>query len=241
KQEQRISALMGDRPAKLNAEQLASIKSRVDDYVSLNERTAGQESLLTIFGRARPYLPTIGRSFSERKVPVIIGVYLPMIESGYRACIESELGSKGLYQFLPQTAALYGVTRDEMCDAEKMTPAAAHYIADRMAELGDDSQSLTLVVLSSTTGAGWVRETLRSLREDGNYERNFWTLFANRDKLGPMFQGASDYVPRFFAAAIIGENPEAFALPSPPLSEMATPSASQRRSQVPWAVVVAEV
>jgi len=52
-------------------------------------------------------------------------------------CFENKFGARGLFQFLPQTAESYGVKRAEMCDAEKMTPAAAHYIADRMAELGE--------------------------------------------------------------------------------------------------------
>jgi hypothetical protein len=124
---------------------------------------------------------------------------------------------------LPQTAEQYGVARADMCDVNKMAPAAAHYIADRMAELGDDSQSMTLVLLSFNRGAEAVRDALRQLREsDRNYERNFWTLFANRDKLDETFRSESaNYVPGFFAVAIIGENPETFELGTPPLSSPA--------------------
>jgi serine/threonine protein kinase len=222
-QEQRVSTLMGDRPAKLNGDALQAIKKDVDRYVQrVSVTSKKQETIAVVFGRAQPYLPTIGRSFRERKVPVIIGVYLPMVESEYQACFESEAGGKGLFQFLPGTAAQYGVSLEEMCDAEKMTPAAAHYIADRMAELGDDSQSLTLVLLSYTTGPEWVRSTMRDLRERGNYERNFWTIFERRRLLDKQFQdGSAYYVPSFFAAAIIGENPEAFGLSMPPLSSLA--------------------
>ncbi|HYJ85278.1 MAG TPA: transglycosylase SLT domain-containing protein [Pyrinomonadaceae bacterium] len=125
-------------------------------------------------------------------------------------------------KFLPGTARQYGVAREEMCDVEKMTPAAAHYIADRMAELGEDSQSLTLVLLSYNRGPEGVRDALRELRDTDNYQRNFWTLFAHRDKLDEQFRKESaGYVPAFFAAAIIGENPRAFDLPTPPLSTLA--------------------
>ena len=222
-QEQRVSTLMGDRPAKLNTEALQVIKTIVDRYVEPASVTSNRrETLAALFGRTQPYLPTIGRSFRERKVPVIIGVYLPMVESSYRTCYENANGAKGLFQFMPSTAAQYGVSRDEMCDAEKMTPAAAHYIADRMAELGDDAQSLTLVLLSYNTGPEWVRSTLRDLRERGNYERNFWTMFEQRRLLDKKFQEEpAFYVPSFFAVAIIGENPEAFGLSMPPLSRLA--------------------
>jgi hypothetical protein len=223
-QEQRISTLMGDRRVKLNDDALLAIKKRVDRYAARTNHaseTSGAESLEIAYGRAKSYVPTIARSFTARKIPVIIGIYLPMIESEYRPCYENSFGAKGLFQFMPQTAEHYGVSRGEMCDVEKMTPAAAHYIADRMAELGDDSQSLTLVLLSYNTGPEWVRDSLRQLRESGHYERNFWSLFDNRNSLDYSFQHESAwYVPSFFAAAIVGENPEAFDLPLPPLSTL---------------------
>ncbi len=219
-QEQRISAMMGDRPAKLNEEALRAIKAKVD-YVASPSSAPGDEALSVRYERAAPYVPLIARSFTARKVPVIVGIYLPMIESAYRPCYESSLGAKGLFQFLPGTAKAYGVSHDEMCDVAKMTPAAAAYIADHMAELGDDAESMTLVLLSYNRGATWVRGTLRELRDTDDYERNFWTLFAHRDKLDHSFRTESaGYVPSFFAAAIIGENPESFGLQMPPLSTL---------------------
>jgi hypothetical protein len=131
---------------------------------------------------------------------------------------------------LPQTAENYGLARADMCDVEKVAPAAAHYIADRMAELGDDSQSMTLVLLSYNSGTDPVLEALRRLREtDTKYERNFWTLYANRDKLDDGFRNESAYyVPSFFAAAIIGENPKNFDLQIPALSSLVQASYIQK-------------
>jgi serine/threonine protein kinase len=225
-QEQRISNMMGDRSVKLNDEALRVIKVRVDRYATRQNTAAlkpGEESLSSTYARAPEYIPVIARAFTARKIPTVVGVYLPMIESAYQPCYENEIGAKGLFQFLPSTAEHYGVSRAEMCDVQKMAPAAAHFIADRMAELGDDAQSMTLVLLSYNRGEDSVRESLRRLREtDANYERNFWTLFANRDKLDEGFQRESAwYVPEFFAAAIVGENPDAFGLQMPALSSFA--------------------
>jgi len=178
-QEQRISAMMGDRPVKLSDEAVRVIKSHVDYRVA---RRAGatppnSDSLAAPYQRATPYIPVIARAFAARRIPVVVGIYLAMFESAYQPCPENEWGAKGMFQFLPQTAENYGVARADMCDVNKMAPAAAHYIADRMAELGDDSQSMTLVLLSYNRGAEGVRDALRQLREtDQNYERNFWTL-----------------------------------------------------------------
>lgn len=224
-QEQRISAMMGERPMKLNDDAVRVIKSHVDFYVARQPGATSPngEGLSVRYQRAKPYIPVIARAFEARRIPVVVGIYLAMLESAYRPCAENEWGAKGLFQFLPQTAEQYGVARADMCDVNKMAPAAAHYIADRMAELGDDAQSMTLVLLSYNRGAEGVREALRQLREsDQNYERNFWTLFANRAKLDESFRKESaNYVPGFFAVAIIGENPEVFELGTPPLSSLA--------------------
>jgi soluble lytic murein transglycosylase-like protein len=232
-QEQRISAMMGERPVKLSNEALKAIKRHVDRYAARQDSSSlkpGQERLSVVYERGATYVPLIAKAFAERRIPIIVGIYLAMIESEYKPCAESSLGARGLFQFVPETAEHYGVARADMCDAEKMAPAAAHYIADRMAELGDDSQSMTLVVLSYNRGPDGVTDALRKLREtDANYERNFWTLFANRDKLDESFRRESvGYVPAFFAAAIVGENPEAFELQKPPLSSLASPSLARK-------------
>jgi len=223
-QEQRISAMMGERPVKLNQEALEAIKRRVDHYAYREESIYNNpdgESLNVIYARAVPYVPLIARSFAARKIPIVLGIYLPMIESEYKPCYENQIGATGLFQFLPSTAKIYGVAREDMCDVEKMTPAAAHYIADRMAELGEDSETMTLVLLSYNQGPGWVADTLRQLRETNNYQRNFWTIYANRDKLSENFRREAGYVPAFFAAAIVGENPKSFGLQTPALSSLA--------------------
>jgi serine/threonine protein kinase len=227
-QGQRISGMMSNRPEKLNDDAVRVIKTYVDWYVKRPSKP-GAEPLGAVYERARPYAPLIARSFAARKVPVVIGIYIPVIESAYRECPTSTLGAKGLFQFLPGTAKYYGVAPEEMCNAEKMSGAAAHYIADRMAELGEDAGSVTLVLLSFNRGEEWVRDTLRQLRGTQNYERNFWTLLANHQTLDESFgKETAGYVPNFFAAAIIGENPAAFGLQTPPLSSLSSATDEHR-------------
>jgi serine/threonine protein kinase len=227
-QGQRISGMMSHNPEKLNDDAVRIIKTYVDWYRKRPSRP-GAEPLGAVYERGQPYVPVIARAFATRKVPVVIGIYLPVIESAYRECPTSELGGKGLFQFLPGTAKHYGVGPDEMCNVEKMSDAAAHYIADRMAELGEDSGSVTLVLLSFNRGEEWVRNTLRRLRGTQNYERNFWTLLANNQTLDESFnKETAGYVPNFFAAAIIGENPAAFGLQTPPLTSLSSTTDERR-------------
>jgi hypothetical protein len=92
---------------------------------------------------------------------------------------------------------------------------------DDSAELGTDSKSMTLVLLSYNRGSERVRDDLRMLRSLGEKERSFWIMFENADKLDQQFQSESKhYVPKFFAATIVGENPSVFGLKIKPLSQL---------------------
>jgi TIR domain-containing protein/transglycosylase-like protein with SLT domain len=221
---QHISEMLGERPTTLSDKAVNSIKKSVDGYAARSNSLSDElwkEGLRAVFGRASQYAPVIVRSFRERGVPPIVGLYIPMVESEYRACLENDYGAKGMYQFMSETAKHYGVEPRERCNVEKIAPAAAEYIADRMVEFGSDSLSMTLVILSFYRSEESIRRDMRQLRhDDPAFERSFWTLFDNADKLDIFFrQSAVNYVPKFFAAAIVGENPEAFGMTRQPLSK----------------------
>src|SRR5437867_333984 len=99
--------MMGDRPVKLNEEALRAIKKHVDRNAARQESVSskpGDESLNVTYARAVPLVPSITRAFTARKIPIVVGIYLPMIESAYKPCYENSWGAKGLFQFLPSTA-----------------------------------------------------------------------------------------------------------------------------------------
>src|SRR5205807_642497 len=111
-QEQRISNMMGDRPAKLNDDAIRAIKQHIDRYAARQNSDRlkpGEESLRTAYARAPPQISFIAQAFAARRIPIVIGVYLPMVESAYRPCYENRIGAKGLFQFVPATAEQYGV------------------------------------------------------------------------------------------------------------------------------------
>jgi hypothetical protein len=63
----------------------------------------------------------------------------------------------------------------------------------------------------------------QALKKAADRERSFWTLVANQvvfeGKVGEQFRKENvKYVPKFFAAAIIGENPQDFGIQMAPLS-----------------------
>ena len=229
-QARNISRMMSNREYVFTDDVLPYIKKYVDGYARRvgNRSTAiWGEDLTSLFSRARRLAPDIIREFNARGVPKVVGLYIPMIESEYRECLTSPVGAKGLFQFMAATARGYGVDPDDRCDVKKMAPAAAKYIKDRIAEFGSDAMSVALGIAGYNRSPDSVRRDLNDVINGKNKERSFWTLVANSDKLDRFFQNENiKYVPKFFAAAIVGENPWAFGLEMNPLSTYAGSTAA---------------
>jgi hypothetical protein len=221
-QARNVSRMMSNREYVFTDEVLPYIKKYVDGYARRvgNQSTAiWGEDLHFLFARARRLAPDIIREFNARGTPKVVGLYIPMIESEYRECLTSPVGAKGLFQFMPATARGYGVDPEDRCNVKRMAPAAARYIKDRIAEFGSDAMSVALGIAGYNRSPDSVRRDLSDVLDSRNKERSFWTLIANSEKLDHYFQNENvKYVPKFFAAAIVGENPWAFGLDMNPLS-----------------------
>ena len=85
---------------------------------------------------------------------------------------------------------------------------------------GTGPASVPLAIGSYNSGEGGLSSNLqKALDSNSGLPRDFWTLIANGDKLSKQFQAENfKYVPKFFAAAIIGENPQDFGLNLQPVS-----------------------
>jgi hypothetical protein len=208
--------MMGNRSYAFTDDVLVYIKKYLDGYASRARSSSTNlwgEGLPSLYGRAARYAPYIIRSFNARGVPPVVGLYIAMIETEYHDCLESPVGAKGLFQFMPETARGYGVDPADRCDVKKMAPAAAEYMADRIAEFGPDAMSVALAIAGYNRSPDSVRRDLHDVLDSENKERSFWTLVSNSTKLDRPFQNENiKYVPKFFAAAIVGENPWAFGL-----------------------------
>jgi pSer/pThr/pTyr-binding forkhead associated (FHA) protein len=219
----RVSMLISNRAYVFNDDVLRYIKKYVDGYASRAGNRSTRlwgEDLESVFQRAHGYAPIIIRSFNARGVPPAVGLYIVMIETEYHNIrSENSAGAAGLFQFIGPTARGYGVDPADRTDVDKMAPAAARYLAERIAEFGPDAMSVALAIAGYNRSPDSVRRDLQDVVNSENKERSFWTLVANSDKLDHWFQNENvKYVPKFFAAAIVGENPWAFGLTMNPLS-----------------------
>jgi len=181
---------------------------------------SAKRDVRVVFERGRTHAPTIASAFRARNLSSVYGLYIALIESEY-VNIESPnvMGAMGMFQFLPRTGERYGLTVEELLDVSKSADAAARYISDNLDTFKDDPMKEALAILSYNRGENKTRRDLNLLLNDQNRRCSICALNADRSKLDDTFRRESVYyVPMFFAAAIIGENPQAFGLQMQPLS-----------------------
>ncbi|MBV9928130.1 MAG: FHA domain-containing protein [Acidobacteria bacterium] len=222
-----VSVLMSGRPYAITPEVAGYIKYWLDAFAGRVGNNGGRKmwsgDMRLVFEEAQRYAPLIINAFEDEHVPPVVGLYLPVIETEYHNVdTENKAHAKGLFQFVPGTARGYGLDPDDRTNVEKMAPAAARHIRDNMLEFGNDSMSVAMAIAGYNRYTQSLLRDLRTVSQIGNSEekeRSFWTLVANRGVLDHYFQNENkNYVPRFFAAAIMGETPWAFGLEMRPLS-----------------------
>lgn len=222
----RIAIKMGKHPYAFTPDALEYIKFWLEAFAKRvgNNRTGlwGGDTRF-ILARGRVHAPLIIRAFKEHRVPPVVGLYIPFIETEYtNISANNSAGAAGLFQFLGPTAEHYGVPSGARTDVARMAPAAAKYFRDNIMNFGDDPMSVALAIAGYNRAPESVKRDLRNVlnaKNNEDKERNFWTLVANQGALDHFFQSENkNYVPRFFAAAILGENPLAFGIEMRPLS-----------------------
>jgi hypothetical protein len=134
--------------------------------------------------------------------------YMALVESGFEQSSASQEGAAGFWQFTEETARDYGMEVndhvDERLDLSKSTEAASRYIRDLILEFGSGS-SVMLAMAAYNSGPETVRRAVRSVK-DPIKQRNFWYLYHVR----ALPEETRLYVPRVFAAILIGRNPKRF-------------------------------
>lgn len=197
-----------------------TIQRNVDFYVQRIGRPQREGDTGAMFERGQSSASTLSAAFKKHKVSPLIGLYLPAIESAYiNLQSPNEAGAIGMFQFLPKTGEHFGLSTTDLLDVDKAADAAARYIAKNLKTFRDDPMKEALALLAYNRGAGAVERDLVQLMTAENRACSICALTANSHRLDPTFTDENIYyVPRFFAAAIIGENPQAFGLQTQPLS-----------------------
>jgi membrane-bound lytic murein transglycosylase D len=173
----------------------------VNDHVEREIRlfqTVERDFFLESYQRSGRYHDQFARMIRDAGMPEDL-VWLPLIESGFKAKALSRARALGLWQFIPSTGYKFGLKRndwvDERLDPEKSTMAAIAYMTELHQIFGD----WATVLAAYNCGEGNVLRVIR--QQKINYLDNFWDLYERLPR------ETARYYPRFLAVLAIVKDP----------------------------------
>lgn len=179
---------------------------RVEDLMT---EYADRQALFDVVSRgAAKYLYYVVERLEDRKMPLELAL-LPVVESGYNPRAVSPRQAAGLWQFIPGTAAHYGLEQNRWYDGRKdvlaSTDAALDYLEDLHRRFDGDWY---LALAAYNAGEGLVSRAIERNRRLGK-PTDYWSLKLPRQ--------TCEYVPRLIAVARMLENPEDHGLALDPI------------------------
>ncbi len=158
----------------------------------------GKKWLAAVMERARPFLPYIEERIRFYGLPDELG-FLPVVESEFSPRNVSKSGAAGLWQFMRNSIAGYGMRIDDWVDERrdfmKSTDGALRKLADNYASFGD----WDIALAAYNCGDGAMRRAIAKAKQDGADAPDYWDL----GKRGLLKGETAGYVPKFLAIASI--------------------------------------
>lgn len=162
----------------------------------------GRRTLVAGLKRAGRYKPMISRVLDEEGIPQEF-IFLAQAESGFLPRAMSYMAAGGMWQFIRETGAKYGLKHDawvdERFDPEMATRAAARHLRDLYHEFGD----WYLAIAAYNCGQGNVD---KAVSKTGYAD--VWELRSR----GTLPLETSNYVPIILAMTIMAKNPKNYGI-----------------------------
>ena len=161
----------------------------------------GRTTFANLYRHSGRWREMIRRALRRRSLPDDLA-WVCMIESGFDATAHSSAGAIGLWQLMPETAKIYGLTIDHWVD-QRLSPtlatqAAVTFLDDLHRRFG----SWELALAGFNMGHAGLASVVR------RYNTNdFWSLAHTE---GTLPWETTLYVPKILAAAVISHNLAAF-------------------------------
>ncbi len=175
--------------------------ARVDEWIDYFSRK-DRERYVRMLERGSVYKEVVQNILVENGLPKEL-FYLAMIESGFVTHAKSRARAVGVWQFMKGTGKRYGLSTnsyvDERRDPIRATEAAAKYLR----ELYEVFQSWELSLAAYNCGEHRV---LGAVMRGGT--RDYWKLLEK----GFLPKETQNYVPKFRAAVLVGENPGQYGI-----------------------------
>ena len=169
------------------------------EYYRNNPR--GRSFVAMAIKRSGRYAPIIRETLREQGLPEDL-MWAALVESAFNPTARSHAGAAGLWQFMPGTARIYGLTVDkdidERLDPIRATEAAARHLGDLYRRFG----SWELSLAAYNMGYGGLLSAIRKFNTNDFFE-------LGRYEAGIPWE-TTLYVPKIIAMAIVARNPAVF-------------------------------
>jgi membrane-bound lytic murein transglycosylase D len=174
------------------------------NYIDRYTSPAGLAFLKESMERGIPYLGFIQEEIEKRGLPGEL-LYLPVIESSYISTAVSRSGAAGLWQFMRNSIAPFGMRVDDWVDERmdfwKSTQGALQKLEENYRVLGD----WPLALAAYNAGLGGINQAVRR-----GGVKDYWELSRRRI----LKTETIHYVPKLLAAAHILSQPRKYGLES---------------------------
>jgi pSer/pThr/pTyr-binding forkhead associated (FHA) protein len=180
---------------------------RVNHYIE-QDQGADRPLVASALSQSGNQIETIRQILQKEQLPPDLA-YVPIVEGSLETGQASPAGAVGPWQFTPATAKAYGLRVDgkidERKDLVKSTRASCKYLRDLILDFGNGS-SVMLALAAYNSGTSTVKQAVSKTVRDPIKQRNFWYLYRAR----ALPHETREYVPKVFAAILIGRNPQHF-------------------------------
>ena len=190
------SLTMPDLPVRMD--------ERVVKYLKFYRDSDKGQAIAHVWAKkAGRFAPALRAEFVKAGLPKDL-IWLSLIESGHNPTIKSPAGALGLWQFIPASAKMYGLTVDrwvdERLDPLRSTEAAIRFLSDLYQRFG----SWELAIGAYNMGYGGMSRAIQKYNTN-----DFWQLA--RYEAGIPWE-TTLYVPKILAIAIVMNNKKAFGI-----------------------------
>jgi membrane-bound lytic murein transglycosylase D len=161
----------------------------------------GHATFANLFRHSGRWRDMMRRELRRKSLPTDL-VWVSMIESGFDPTAHSTAGAAGLWQLMPETARIYGLTFDRWLDQRLSAALATDAAADMLGDLHRRFGGWELALAGFNMGYAGLASVLKRFNTN-----DFWSLSRSE---GALPWETTLYVPKVFAAAVVAHNLAAF-------------------------------
>ncbi len=202
-------------------------------YFAASEK--GREAFATRWRRAGRWRRPIEQALRDAELPEDL-LWLVAVESGFEPQATSPKGAAGLFQFMPETGARYGLAQTELVDERRSVPRSTAAGVAHLRDLFDRYRQWDLALAAYNWGHEHLDEAIARLEQRrGPREAGKPVELADLVDARLIPKETANFVPQIQAFAIVAANRGRFGLddldPAPPFDfgEIAVPPGTPLR------------